>query len=203
MFVFAIIVFGLGGGLGAFIALRIRRMKTAAFSAVLSAIAFDLLAWRTPFISFASEFVVAALGVGAMGFVFAFFFHIQKYFDPRTGVNRKPRPVIAVTLMWVMLLLAVSVMMPFIERERFAWDLRWSFEGTIIDKYHSPNHGVPTLIVQSPRGVRTEVQGVRLSFWEQAKMGDHVEKQSGRTDGLLNDRRVEIVRPYFRNVDGN
>lgn len=201
MFVFAIIVFGLGGGLGAFIALRIRRMKTAAFSAVLSAIAFDLLAWRTPFNSFASEFVVATLGIVAMGFIFAFFFHIQKYFNPRIGVNRRPRPIIVGSLLCTMILLAVSVMMPLIERERFAWDLHWSFEGTIIDKYHSPHHGVPTLIVQNSSGVRTEIEGVRLSFWERARLNDYVRKESGRTDGWLNDQQVEIVRKYFGSED--
>ncbi len=176
-------------------------MKTAAFLAVLSAIAFDLLAWRMPFVSFASEFVVAALGMAAMGFIFAFFFCIQKYFNPRTGVNRRPRPIIVGSLLGTMILLAVSVMMPLIERERFAWDLRWSFEGTIMDKYHSPHHGVPTLIVQNSSGVRTEIEGVRLSFWERARLNDYVRKESGRPDGWLNDQQVEIVRKYFGSED--
>lgn len=122
MIIVAFIVFSLGGGFGAALATRITRMASAAFLALLAAVSFDLLAWRMPFVSVSIETLVTLAGVIAMGFVFALFFRVLKNFDPRS-TNRRPGLVVIGTLLYTMLLLEVSVMIPLIERQRFAQEV--------------------------------------------------------------------------------
>jgi len=91
----------------------------------------------------------------------------------------------------------VGVQMPWSCRVWYAECVAWECDGTIVSKYRSHNHLLPTLVVQTA-GEAVTLEGVEESLWQQAGIGDHLVKSKGSAFGSLQGRAIRIVPPNLQ-----
>lgn len=69
--------------------------------------------------------------------------------------------------------------------------LQTRFDGVVVDRYRSENHGAAAVDVQSGNE-RVKLEYVASSFWDTVKLGDRVEKRTCGNDALLGGQVVRI-----------
>ena len=67
-----------------------------------------------------------------------------------------------------------------------------AFDGPIISKYSSTNHGIPSIVVMSHQQP-VVLEGVNQSVWQTANIGDHIVKLSGTTYCTIQGNKMKFV----------
>ena len=67
----------------------------------------------------------------------------------------------------------------------------WRIDGTVVRKYRSPNHGVPSIEIAGSLGGKFE--SIEQSFWDTVQPGDKVTKVSFSEEAMLNGKAMAIV----------
>ena len=173
---------------------KIARLSVALAIALPAVAAFLLVQASMPFAGVWSEAAVvlaAAAAAVPAGVAVAKLGRLAQQAKDASGA----RAVIKVALvMPLMFLLVVPIAWTLLGRVRFANDLAWDADGTIVGKARSSNHNLPMLVVRDDRGHDSEFVGVHRDFWMRANVGGRLHKVPGETTATLEGEPIEFVR---------
>ncbi len=100
-------------------------------------------------------------------------------------------------VVFVLLLpLIVAIMMPWTYRVDYAVGVTWACDGPIASKYMSNGGNKAILEVQCSRGMVT-LEGVDVALWQQARVGNWVQKPKGSAFGALDGKPIRVVPRYL------
>lgn len=94
-------------------------------------------------------------------------------------------------------LISFALMLVTIGREEAASRRLWDCSGKIVQRYRSQNHAAPTIVVKDARGALHTWEGIDLSLYDLARLGDTVTKEAGEVGGTLNGRPIRVVPPHL------
>jgi hypothetical protein len=161
-----------------------RQRRSLVAAVIIVCVCYEILMSQVPFRATVLEFIYTAFGAVAVALVMT----AAPIEDEAPGTRPKFGCLSTIALLLLPIVLFTSVL-----RVNQAQRIAESYDGVVSQKYHSHNHGEPTLVVRHSYDWTITV-AVPSTVWDAAVEGrSHLSKPAWSAFGELDGKRMRIV----------